>query len=61
MYQPQSYAIALFFIIVAMICWGSWANTVKLCPRYRFHLVYWDYVGGLVLGAIAWGLTLGIR
>jgi glucose uptake protein len=59
MYQPQSYAIALFFIIVAMICWGSWANTVKLCPRYRFHLVYWDYVGGLVLGAIAWGLTLG--
>ena len=46
-------------MIVTMLCWGSWANTMKLCPGYRFQLFYWDYVGGLVLGALVWGLTLG--
>jgi len=46
-------------MIVSMLCWGSWANTVKLCPGYRFQLIYWDYVIGLIIGALAWGLTLG--
>lgn len=59
MYQPETYAIALFFMVVSMFCWGSWANTVKLCPTYRFQLFYWDYVIGLLLGALVWGLTLG--
>ena len=59
MYQPQSYAVALAFMIVTMLCWGSWANTLKLAPGYRFQLFYWDYAIGLILGALAWGLTLG--
>ena len=59
MYQPESYAIALSFMVLSMLCWGSWANTVKLCPGYRFQLFYWDYVIGLLLGALVWGLTLG--
>jgi len=59
MYQPESYAVALAFMIVTMLCWGSWANTLKLTPGYRFQLFYWDYVLGLFVGAIAWGLTLG--
>ena len=59
MYQPESYAVALAFMIVTMLCWGSWANTLKLTPGYRFQLFYWDYVLGLFAGAIAWGLTLG--
>lgn len=46
-------------MIVSMLCWGSWANTVKLCPGYRFQLFYWDYVIGLLVGALVWGLTLG--
>lgn len=37
MYQPETYAVALSFMIVSMLCWGSWANTVKLCPGYRFQ------------------------
>ena len=41
-YQPETYAIALFFMVVSMLCWGSWANTVKLCPTYRFQLFYCD-------------------
>ncbi len=46
-------------MLVSMLCWGSWANTLKLCPGFRFQLFYWDYVIGLLLGAIAWGVTLG--
>jgi glucose uptake protein len=59
MYQPATYAVTLAFMIVTMLCWGSWANTVKLCPGYRFQLFYWDYVIGLVVGVLFWGLTLG--
>lgn len=59
MYQPEIYASTLIFMLVSMCCWGSWANTMKLCPGYRFQLFYWDYVVGLLLGAILWGLTLG--
>src|ERR1700749_3060375 len=46
-------------MILTMLCWGSWANTVKLCPGYRFQLFYWDYVIGLIAAALIWGLTLG--
>src|SRR5277367_489497 len=59
MYQPESYAIALAFMIITMLCWGSWANTMKLAPGYRFQLFYWDYVLGLIFGALFLGLTLG--
>lgn len=59
MYQPESYAITLTFMILSMLCWGSWANTVKLCPGYRFQLFYWDYVVGLIAGAAVWGITFG--
>lgn len=59
MYQPETYAAALTFMIVSMMCWGSWANTLKLCPGYRFQVFYWDYVIGLIGGALALGLTLG--
>lgn len=59
MYQPEAYFAALSFMIVSMICWGSWANTMKLTPGYAFQLFYWDYVVGIVLGSLLWGLTLG--
>jgi glucose uptake protein len=59
LYQPETYSIALSFMLVTMLCWGSWANTVKLCPGYRFQLFYWDYVVGLIVGALLWGVTLG--
>src|SRR5260370_3786048 len=59
MYQPETYGLALLFMILSMLCWGSWANSMKLCPGYRFQLFYWDYVIGLIAGAILWGSTLG--
>ena len=59
MFQPESYPLVLSMMIVSMLCWGSWANTMKLCPGYRFQLFYWDYVLGLIAGALLWGFTLG--
>src|SRR6202020_3684449 len=46
-------------MLLSMLCWVSWANTMKLCPGYRFQLFYWDYVIGLILAALIWGFTLG--
>jgi len=59
MYQPEAYALVLAFMITSMLCWGSWANTLKLCPGYRFQLFYWDYVLGLMVTSCLWGFTLG--
>jgi glucose uptake protein len=56
---PETYQAAFFLMIVSMLCWGSWANTLKLCPRFRFQLFYWDYALGLAAGAIVCGLTAG--
>jgi glucose uptake protein len=43
-----------------MLCWGSWANTLKLASKeWPFPLYYWDYAAGLVLTSLALGLTIG--
>jgi glucose uptake protein len=59
LFQPETYFVSLSLMVLSMLCWGSWANTIKLCPGYRFQLFYWDYVLGLIAGAVVWGLTLG--
>src|SRR5882762_8914885 len=59
MYQPEAYGIALLFMIGSMLCWGSWANTMKLTPGWAFQLFYWDYVIGIIAASLLWGFTLG--
>ncbi len=59
MFQPKSYAVQLALLITSMCCWGSWANTVKLTPGWRFQSFYWDYVVGLFLASIGFGAILG--
>jgi glucose uptake protein len=59
MFLPESYAAALGLMVLSMLCWGSWANTLKMCPRFRFQLYYWDYAAGLAAAALVWGLTAG--
>jgi glucose uptake protein len=59
MLLPATYQAALFLMILSMVCWGSWANTLKLCPGFRFQLFYWDYALGLTIAAVVWGLTAG--
>lgn len=60
MILPQTYAAALFLMILSMICWGSWANTYKLAGKWRFELFYFDYAFGVLLAAIVIGFTFGI-
>jgi len=60
MYIIDSYALAVLFCVITMICWGSWANTLKLASKtWPFQLYYWDYSVGLVLTSLLIGLTLG--
>jgi len=59
MFIPQVYTVALFMMILSMVCWGSWANTQKLAKNWRFELFYWDYVGGILVMSLLLGFTLG--
>ncbi len=59
MYLPETYIVALIFMLLSMICWGSWANTMKAAKGFPFQLFYWDYVIGVVGGSVLWGVTLG--
>src|SRR4030042_3517866 len=55
-----SYALAVFFCVITMTCWGSWANTQKMAAKtWRFELFDWDFVAGLVLSSLLAALTLG--
>jgi glucose uptake protein len=56
----HNYALAVFFFVVAMTCWGSWANTQKLAAKnWRFELFYWDVVIGLLVFSLIAAFTLG--
>jgi glucose uptake protein len=59
MVVPQTYVVALLMTIVTMLCWGSWANVVKLAKNWRFELLYFDYAFGVLLGTVIAALTLG--
>ncbi|MBN2210860.1 MAG: hypothetical protein JW709_05635 [Sedimentisphaerales bacterium] len=56
----ESYPLAIFLTFIVMLAWGSWANTLKLCPpQWRFQLLYWDYAVGVLLFALIMALTMG--
>jgi glucose uptake protein len=60
MFILESYSLAVFFCIITMLCWGSWANTQKLAEKsWRFELFYWDYVIGILLMSLLFAFTLG--
>ncbi len=56
----ENYPLAVFFFVVAMICWGSWANMQKVAEKnWRFELFYWDLAIGLLVFATLAAFTLG--
>ncbi len=60
MFIVKTYTIAVILCVVTMLCWGSWANTLKTSPKgWEFPLYYWDYSLGVVLLALIFGITLG--
>src|SRR5215475_7809119 len=60
MFVLHSYAWAVVFCVITMLCWGSWANLQKLTKKgWRFELLYWDFTIGVLLLSLILGLTLG--
>jgi glucose uptake protein len=60
MVEIQSYPIAVFTCVLAMICWGSWQNTQNLTGKdWRFELFYWDYSFGILLMSLVAAFTIG--
>ena len=56
----HSYPIAVALCMLTMVCWGSWANTLKMePPSYGFSLFYWDQAIGYLLLPLLIGLTFG--
>jgi len=59
MMVATTYLGALFLAILTMLCWGSWANTLKLSGKWRFELYYFDYAIGVFLAATIAAFTFG--
>jgi glucose uptake protein len=56
----ESYPAAVFLCLITMICWGSWANTMKLTGKtWFFQLYYWDYSFGVLIFSLLLAFTLG--
>lgn len=58
MILPQTAGLALFLMILSMLCLGSWASTYK-AAQSRFELYYFDFSFGLLLAAAILAFTLG--
>lgn len=61
MFVVNSLPVAIFFCVLTMLGWGSWANTQKLAGsrKWPFELFYWDYALGVLLFALVVADTLG--
>jgi len=61
MFVLHSLPIAIFFCLITMLGWGSWANTQKLSGKdqWRFELYYWDYAIGVLLFGLIFAHTFG--
>lgn len=60
MFIVDNYALAVFFCIITMLCWGSWGNTQKMTDKnWRFELYYWDYTLGILIFSLLLGFSLG--
>ncbi|MDQ6677771.1 MAG: hypothetical protein M3Z09_10800 [Acidobacteriota bacterium] len=59
MILPSTYYATLALLVLSMLCWGSWANTIKLTGKWRFELFYFDYSLGLMMAAVIAALTFG--
>jgi glucose uptake protein len=56
----HNYFAAISLTIVAMIAWGSWANTQKIAEKkWRFELYYWDMVLGIIIMSLIGAFTIG--
>jgi glucose uptake protein len=59
MILPASQSATLVLLVISLICWGSWANTLKLAGKWRFELYYYDFALGFAVLAVVAAFTAG--
>jgi glucose uptake protein len=59
MLLPTTASTVWILAIAALLCLGSWANTLKLAGKWRFEYFYFDFVLGILLSAGAAAYILG--
>lgn len=57
---PTTVPVALGLLVINMLGWGSWANTMKGTDGWRFEAYYLTYAIGLFLFALVYMFTLGM-
>jgi glucose uptake protein len=60
MILPTDTSTVWILALVALLCLGSWANTLKLAGKWRFEYFYGDFVFGILLSAAAAAFLLGL-
>jgi glucose uptake protein len=58
MLLPTTYAMSMALLVLSVLCWGSWANTLKK-SGWRFELYYMDFALGLLLASLGMAFTVG--
>jgi len=59
MLLPASQAATLALLVISLVCWGTWANTLKLAGKWRFELYLYDFALGFALLAVVAAFTGG--
>lgn len=59
MLLPASQAATLALLVISLVCWGIWANTLKLAGKWRFELYFYDFALGFLLLAVVAAFTAG--
>lgn len=59
MILPSTTLASVFLLLLALLCWGSWANFQRLAVKRRFELFYYDFAVGIAVGVAIAALILG--
>ena len=60
MILPSSYGALLALLLLGMLAWGTWANTLKATrDKWRFELYCFDFAAGVLFAAGVIALTWG--
>eukprot|EP00164_Ancoracysta_twista_P001471 GFYU01001919.1.p1 GENE.GFYU01001919.1~~GFYU01001919.1.p1 ORF type:complete len:363 (-),score=96.46 GFYU01001919.1:252-1340(-) len=59
MYAPSSFGVGLTLALVSLVCWGSWANAMRIAGGVRFEVFYYDFALGVFLCAVIFAFALG--
>ncbi len=59
MILPTTALAGLLLMILALTCWGTWGNTLKLAGKWRYELYFFDFSIGLMICVAIAALTFG--